>query len=102
MSIIDQEKIQRERGVENVVKKTLIGFSLPFILFVFTKSVGFAKSSICIGTGVGFGIGYTESFGKLSSSSSSCCKVKKDCPITNNNNNNNNASDNNTSTPTEN
>ncbi|KAM9972089.1 hypothetical protein ACTFIW_003439 [Dictyostelium discoideum] len=100
MSIIDQEKIQRERGVENVVKKTLIGFSLPFILFVFTKSVGFAKSSICIGTGVGFGIGYTESFGKLSSSS--CCKVKKDCPITNNNNNNNNASDNTTSTPTEN
>ncbi|KAM9986876.1 hypothetical protein ACTFIY_011287 [Dictyostelium cf. discoideum] len=102
MSIIDQEKIQRERGVENVVKKTLIGFSLPFILLVFTKSASFTKSSICIGTGIGFGIGYTESFGKLLSSSS-CCKDKKDCPITNNNNNNNNSDNNTTSTtPTEN
>ncbi|KAN0027732.1 hypothetical protein ACTFIU_010715 [Dictyostelium citrinum] len=99
MSIINNERIQREKNVENVVKKTLIGLFAPMGLLLISRSSSLIKSSMLIGGGIGFGMGYTESFGKSScckssckkssctkSSSPSCSVDKKVCPMTNNNN----------------
>ncbi|KAN0039624.1 hypothetical protein ACTA71_007425 [Dictyostelium dimigraforme] len=87
MSIINQERIKRERNVENVVKKTLIGFFAPLGLILISRSGSFVKSSMLIGGGIGFGIGYNESFGnswcKSSCNKSSCSVDKKVCPMTN-------------------
>ncbi|KAN0034524.1 hypothetical protein ACTFIV_001044 [Dictyostelium citrinum] len=94
MSIINNERIQREKNVENVVKKTLIGLFAPMGLLLISRSSSLIKSSMLIGGGIGFGMGYTESFGKSScckssckksSSPSSCSVDKKVCPMTNNN-----------------
>ncbi|KAK5576303.1 hypothetical protein RB653_007444 [Dictyostelium firmibasis] len=101
MSIINQKRIQREKNVENIVKKTLIGLFAPLGLILISRSGSLIKSSMLIGGGIGFGMGYNESYGKScckSSCTKSSCSEKKACPVTNNNNDNNDNNNNNNNT----